>query len=74
MKKSLFVLALAVAGVAGVTGPAWAWGCFARGTTGATGYSYGYYYLGWAERRALSECAVRTPRWGRCYIVRCHPG
>ncbi|MBV1708019.1 MAG: hypothetical protein KGQ37_12525 [Hyphomicrobiales bacterium] len=74
MKKSLIVLALVVAGVTGATSPAWAWRCFARGTTGATGFSYGYYYLSSARQRALIECAIRTPRWARCYIVRCRPG
>ena len=74
MHKSLIVLALALVGVAGATSPAWAWRCFARGTTGSTGFSYGYYSLITAKRLALEECAVRTPRWGRCYIVRCRPG
>lgn len=50
-----------------------AWGCEARGTTGARGSSWNYSTRAQATRRALNECAVRTPRSGRCRITYCDP-
>ncbi len=71
-----FLAMLAVAGtVTAMTAmsatDAAAWGCFARGTTGATGWSWAYNSRGAAVRRALSECAVRTPRGEMCRITNC---
>ncbi|MBV8565578.1 MAG: hypothetical protein JO273_09005 [Methylobacteriaceae bacterium] len=50
--------------------PAQAWYCQASSNTGAWGWGTNY-WLGAARQRALLECAVRTPRWGRCFITSC---
>ncbi len=50
--------------------PAEAWYCSARGTTGATGWGTSA-NLASAKSIALRECAVRTPRGARCYIMSC---
>ena len=47
-----------------------AWYCQARGTTGAWGWGRSW-YIGQAKGVALSQCSVRTPRYGRCYITFC---
>jgi hypothetical protein len=50
--------------------PALAWYCSARATTGASGWGRSV-YLNNARAIALRECAVRTPRYGTCYIMYC---
>lgn len=50
-----------------------AWACEARGTSGARGWSTRYSSRAQASRRALNECARRTPRSGRCRITYCDP-
>ncbi len=50
--------------------PAAAWCCSARGTTGATGRGTSG-YLATAKTIALRECAVRTPRGAKCYVMYC---
>ena len=50
--------------------PAQAWYCAARGTTGAFGWGTSN-YLPSARAIALRQCAVRTPRYGRCVITYC---
>jgi hypothetical protein len=50
--------------------PASAWYCSARATTGATGWGRSP-ALAYAKTIALRECAVRTPRSARCYIMYC---
>lgn len=50
--------------------PADAWYCSARGTTGASGWGRSG-SLPYAKTIALRECAVRTPRGARCYIMYC---
>ena len=47
-----------------------AWYCQANGTTGATGWGTSG-NLSVAQRRALAECAVRTPRGHMCYLQFC---
>ncbi|MGO4872529.1 MAG: hypothetical protein ACLPGW_18310 [Roseiarcus sp.] len=50
--------------------PAEAWYCSARGTTGATGWGTSG-NLASAKTIALRECAVRTPRGAKCYVMYC---
>lgn len=50
--------------------PAEAWYCRATGTTGAYGWGTAW-RMSVASRIALRQCAIRTPRWGRCYIDFC---
>ena len=47
-----------------------AWGCYASSPS-ANGRSWNYGSRGGAVRRALAECAVRTPRGQTCYIRSC---
>ena len=47
-----------------------AWYCQAAGTTGASGWGTSS-SLSAAQRRALAECAVRTPRGHMCYLQFC---
>jgi len=72
MKKLLVALAIAAGAVAFVPTEASAWTCYASGTTGATGWGSHPYSLGYARRRALAECAIRTPRHARCYLTGCN--
>jgi hypothetical protein len=61
----------ALSGLAiGVSTPADAWYCSARGTTGHSGWGRSV-DLGRAKGIALRECAVRTPTYARCYIMYC---
>ena len=50
--------------------PAEAWYCSARATTGASGWGAAPNVYT-ARNIALRECAVRTPRYARCYIMYC---
>jgi hypothetical protein len=56
--------------VAMAPSPALAWYCFSRGTTGATGWATRFWIRD-AKAVSLAECAVRTPRYGRCYVQFC---
>jgi hypothetical protein len=47
-----------------------AWYCQADGTTGAWGWGASS-SLSAARRRALAECAIRTPRGHMCYVSFC---
>jgi hypothetical protein len=49
-----------------------AWGCEARSPS-SRGWSSGYNSRAQAQRRALQECAVRTPRNRTCRITYCDP-
>ena len=51
--------------------PADAWYCRATSSTGSWGWGYHPRSLAYAKRRALMECAVRTPRNRTCYIRFC---
>ncbi|WP_342362754.1 hypothetical protein [Terrarubrum flagellatum] len=68
------ILAIVVAGGACLmmSSPADAWYCSARGSTGASGWGRAG-NPSYARRIALRECAVRTPRYARCYIMYCTP-
>jgi len=71
--KSVFAAALIAAALAAAApSPALAWYCSARGTTGASGWGRSSYLLT-ARAIALRECAVRTPRYARCYVMYCTP-
>jgi hypothetical protein len=65
---SLFIAAVAITLM---PSEASAWVCYARGDTGATGWGSHPYSLSYARRRALAECAVRTPRGSMCYLTGC---
>ena len=60
-----FLLALAPA-------PASAYYCRASSPTGSWGEGWHNYSLGYARRRALNECAIRTPRRFTCYLNYCN--
>ncbi|MDR3493451.1 MAG: hypothetical protein P4L82_02515 [Ancalomicrobiaceae bacterium] len=49
--------------------PAQAWYCRA---TSPQAWGEGWGSLRYARNRALAECAIRTPRWSRCYIRYCN--
>lgn len=70
MKGWLASIVLAGATLTFFSSDASAWVCYARGTTGATGWGSNY-NLTYARRRALVECSVRTPRGARCFITGC---
>lgn len=47
-----------------------AWICYARSPTGSWGWGSSH-SLSVARRRALAECAIRTPRGYWCRITSC---
>jgi len=71
MQNRLTALFIVAASLALFSTEASAWICQARGTTGAWGRGWHNYSLGYAKRRALAECAVRTSRGHTCYITGC---
>jgi hypothetical protein len=71
LKKTLLSLAIATSALAFGASEAFAIGCVARSPTGSYGYSTGYSTVAQARRRALYECAIRTPRGYYCRITRC---
>jgi hypothetical protein len=70
-KGRLASIAAAGAALAVSSSDASAWVCYARDTTGATGWGSHNCSLAYARRRALFECSVRTPRRARCFITGC---
>ena len=62
VKTALASLVIAIAALAVTPSEASAWVCYAASNTGATGGGSHNYSLGYARRRALAECAIRTPR------------
>jgi len=72
MKNLIIALVIGAGALALAPTEASAWICYARGTTGATGWGSHPYSLGYARRRALAECAIRTPRYARCYLTGCN--
>ena len=66
------VFAAAVVAFAFQPAPAAAWYCVARGNTGASGWGRSFYNYS-ARYIALSQCSIRTPRYGRCFIRACVP-
>jgi hypothetical protein len=71
MKHTFAALILAAATLAVFSSEASAWVCYAASPTGSTGWGSHNYSIGYARRRALLECAVRTPRRYTCYITSC---
>jgi hypothetical protein len=70
MNKIIATALIAFAVSMCATVPAEAWYCQASGTTGATGWGTAG-RMSIASRIALRQCAIRTPRWGRCFIDFC---
>jgi hypothetical protein len=71
MRYLIATLAIAGAMLAFAPSEASAWVCRAASPTGSWGTGWHNYSLGYARRRALAECAVRTPRGFVCYITGC---
>jgi hypothetical protein len=71
MKKILAFVLLAAAAVSALPDPAEAWMCVATSSR-ARGWGTSGSMVA-AKNRALSECAVRTPRGRTCYIRYCRP-
>ena len=71
MRHKLAALIIAAATLAIFSSEASAWVCTAHSPTGSYGWGSSSYSLAYARRRALLECAVRTPRGYRCYITGC---
>jgi hypothetical protein len=76
--RTLRIASTLIAGFAAVAAfaviastPAEAWYCSARGTTGSTGWGTSP-NRAYAAQIALRECAVRTPRNARCYLMYCN--
>jgi len=70
IKQLLSAAALAAVLAPALASDASAWTCHARSPTGSWGWgSAGS--IPAAQRRALYECAVRTPRGYVCRITRC---
>ncbi len=69
MRSILASLIIAAAAMTFLSSEASAWYCRADSPSaygwGTGGYNY-------ARRRALAECAVRTPRYQTCYITSCN--
>ncbi len=70
MRNTFATLVIAAAAIAFLSSEASAWYCTAASPS-ATGWGRHNYSLGYARRRALAECAVRTPRYQTCYITGC---
>jgi hypothetical protein len=70
VRKTVGVLAIAAAMMALVGSAAGAWTCKATSRTGSWGWGTSGYRNA-AARRALYECAVRTPRGYTCYLRYC---
>ncbi len=71
MKMLLAAVAVAGGLMAMSSTDASAYTCRARSGTGAWGWGSHPYSLNYARRRALYECAIRTPRRYTCYITSC---
>ena len=71
MYRMFAALILAAATLAIFSSEASAWACTAASSNGSTGWGSHPSNLASARRRALAECAVRTPRRYTCYITAC---
>jgi hypothetical protein len=71
MKYLVATIAIAAAMLAFAPTEASAWACRAGSPTGSYGVGWHNYSLGYAKRRALLECAARTPRGYTCFITGC---
>ena len=71
MKKAISILASAAILTGVVAAPSQAFACYCEARS-AYAWGWGAHsYCSSAKRRALSECAVRTPRGYWCYITFC---
>ena len=69
MKTGFAALTVAIGMLALMSSEASAWYCRAESPSAYGWGSSGS--QGVARRRALAECAVRTPRYQTCYIIYC---
>lgn len=70
--RSLAVASIALSGLALIPTEASArWVCRASSPTGSWGVGWHTRSRSYAVRRALAECAIRTPSYSRCYLRRC---
>jgi hypothetical protein len=70
VKPFIAAVVIAAALIPALARDASAWTCYARSPTGSWGWGSNY-SQGAAQRRALNECAVRTPRGYVCRITGC---
>jgi hypothetical protein len=71
VKKILASLVFAAVTTAFLATDAMAWTCTARSANGSSGWGSHPYSLNYAKRRALNECALRTPRNYTCVLTGC---
>jgi hypothetical protein len=71
MRNTLASLILAASALAFLSTEASAWYCTARSANGSSGWGSHPTSLNYAQRRALAECAIRTPRNYTCVIQGC---
>ena len=72
VNKTLAALILAASAMAMLSTEASAYTCVARSANGSYGWGSHPYSLGYARRRALAECAIRTPRNYTCVLTECN--
>jgi hypothetical protein len=71
MKKTSLVMALALISASVVTAlPSEAYACYCEARS-AYAWAWGSGSCSYAKRRALAECAKRTPRGYWCYVTFC---
>jgi hypothetical protein len=70
--KILASLVFAVVTIALLASDAEAYTCVARSANGSYGWGSHNYSLAYARRRALAECAIRTPRNYTCVLTECN--
>jgi hypothetical protein len=71
VKKILASAVFAVVTIAFLATDAMAWTCTARSANGSYGWGSHPTSLSYARRRALAECAIRTPRNYTCVLQGC---
>jgi hypothetical protein len=69
--KILASLVFAAVMTAFLATDAMAWTCTARSANGSSGWGSHPSSLNYAKRRALNECAIRTPRNYTCVLTGC---
>ena len=70
--KILASVVFAIVTMAFLASDAMAYTCVARSANGSYGWGSHPYSLGYARRRALAECAIRTPRNYTCVLTECN--
>jgi hypothetical protein len=71
MRRGFIAVVIAAAALALFSSEASAWVCRAGSPTGSWGAGWNSYSLAFAKRRALIECAARTPMGFTCFITGC---